>query len=543
MGLCSRRIKYEVNVKHISKVIKAGLYSMVTMAFISASPASKAVTVPEIFSNGTVLQRDVPVPVWGWAQSGEEVTVDFAGQILKAKADPEGRWTANLAPMPASKEPRTMKISGSIGNQKSEIGNILVGEVWLWAGQCETVMRHLPNTKNETDAANFPFIRYFRVMNKNSTLPLDEIKGSWILCDPRTATDFQVIPYHFAKRISKELDVPVGIIGTTWHHTRIDPWISPDGFRTVPELSEEIKFVNSLDPSSDEGKAKYQKWINEVKTWLSSAETSLQNKKAVRDFPEYPGQKNDFQMPSQIFNGMISPLASYALRGVIWDQGETNSGAPSIYFNKLKALINGWRAILKNDKLPFYIVQLPTYAYIDGKTDTSPAGSTGWAYLREVQMKAAAEIPAAMSAVTIDLGNSASMLPGSALRLADFALSNIYGGKIPCGTPTYKSHTIEENKIRIAFDKLLTKLTAGTMGPQGAFKETPGVKVKWFTVAGKDKVWQWADAVVDGKTVLVSSDKVPAPVAVRYAFTNSPEGPFLYTAEGQPVPPFRTDDW
>jgi sialate O-acetylesterase len=266
----------------------------------------------------------------------------------------------------------------------------------------------------------------------------------------------------------------------------------------------------------------------------------------TNDYPKLPDEPwlvgNEWQA-THLFNGKINPLVPYAMRGVLWYQGESNGGDGDIYYHKMNALISGWRQVWQEGDFPFYYVQLANYLHTDA---TKPEMGDGWAPLREAQLKSLA-IPHTGMAVIIDIGSAENIHPVNKLdvgkRLAAWALARDYAQKVECSGPLYKSCTLEGNKLRITFDHADSGLIVGEKQELAPVRALPQGKVKWISIAGADKKFYWADAVLDGSTLLVSSEQVPNPVAVRYAYAMNPEGANLYNKDGLPASPFRTDSW
>jgi sialate O-acetylesterase len=257
-----------------------------------------------------------------------------------------------------------------------------------------------------------------------------------------------------------------------------------------------------------------------------------------------PGPGPGVGEPTRLYNGMIAPVVPYAIRGALWYQGESNGGEGATYLHKMSALVGGWRQVWSEGDFPFYYVQLANFQQSD---PSKPAGGDGWANLREAQLKALV-IPNTGMAVIIDIGDAANVHPKDkqdvGKRLALWALAGTYGKKdLVFSGPLYKSHAIAGNKIRIAFDHVGGGLIVGEKRGLAPVAEVKDGKLKWFAIAGEDNVWHWADAVIDGPTVVVSSAEVANPVAVRYAFAMNPEGANLYNKEGLPASPFGMTDW
>ncbi|MFP6693909.1 MAG: sialate O-acetylesterase, partial [Pirellulales bacterium] len=281
--------------------MKKTLLSVVVVAvfvclILPATVAVAEVRLPNIFGNSMVLQRELPVPVWGWAESGQEVTVTLGEQTKKAKADQDGRWQVKLDALKANAEGRTLKVAG--GNT-IELKDILVGEVWICSGQSnmEWALGNSLNAQEEVSAANHPQIRLFNVPGHTTApLPRDACPGAWQLCQPNTARGFSAVGYFFGRRLQQELKVPIGLVGSNWGGTRIEPWTSPAGFRSVPELKAIADKVDAYDEKTKVGGGS----------------------------------------PSAIYNAMIHPLAPFAMRGAIWYQGESNGGEGESYYHKTR---------------------------------------------------------------------------------------------------------------------------------------------------------------------------------------------------------------
>ena len=519
-----------------------------------------AVRVPKLFGDGMVLQCDMAVPVWGWAKASEKVTVSFASQEKSATADKNGKWIVRLDAMPASQSPREMTVAGE---NTLTFKDVLVGEVWLCGGQSNMDMPVAGcclNFEAEKAAATHPSIRQIEVGRVNAVTPMDDLDASsdkWTACSPATVGHFTSTGYFFARDIAEALDVPVGLINDCWGGTCIERWMPPEGFRmeaSVPQIktigrpgagdfNAMARLVDSWDPTTDIGRETYGQYLVKLKKWIPTAEAALAAKRAPPPAPEPPEIGPPAGYPTCLFNGMIAPVIPYAIRGVIWYQGEANGDEGLSYFYKTKGLIGSWRQLWGEGDFPFYYVQLANCQRSPG---FQAPGGDGWAPLREAQLQSLA-IPNTGMAVTIDIGETENIHPKDkqdvGKRLALWALAKTYGKDLVFSGPLYKSHTVEGDKVRITFDYAGGGLIAGQKNGLEPVKEVPGGKLKWFAIAGQDQVWHWADAVIDGETVLVSSDKVPSPVAIRYAFAMNPEGANLYNKEGLPASPFRTDDW
>lgn len=459
--------------------------------------------LPSIFSDHMVLQRDKPVAVWGWAAPGEAVMVTFAGHSKTTVTDTNGHWSVLLDALPADKTPRELIVRG---DTTISIKNVLVGEVWICSGQSNMDMRlsQVTNAKDEIAAAtNMSAVRCFVVPRAGAALPQQDFLNArrWTEASPNTAGGYTAVGFFFARELSRTLDVPVGIVDSSMGGTQIERWIPSDGWEAVAEL-EELK----------------------------------------------RGEHD-----STLFNGMIAPLVAYGIRGVAWYQGESNMRDGDIYYHKMRALIGGWRQAWNQGDFPFYFAQLTGFANggaFGGSFETTPPeGNFGWSfpYLRETQVHVM-QIPHTGMAVTMDIGRAdkdqhASNKQDVGKRLALWALAKDYGQDVAYSGPVYRRHQVEGNTVRIFFDHAEPSLMVGIKDGLNPVKESPTGKLKWVAIAGEDKKWHWADAVIDGQTLLVSSEQVPRPVAVRYAFTMYVEGELLYNKAGLPASPFRTDQW
>ncbi|MCX6880344.1 MAG: hypothetical protein NTW21_42035 [Verrucomicrobia bacterium] len=563
---------------------KHGIYGAGVMLAISVT-AVQAVELPSILGSHMVMQRDLKAPVWGWAPAGRKITVEFAGQVKKATADAEGNWKIVLDPMPANSNPQVMSISESAepaaatarGPASVKLEDVLVGDNWLCSGQSNMVVDmsfgfgggeksrdedkvEIPEIaitkKHLMEVGSSPTLRFYRVSPEaTSDQPQGNCGGAWIVLTPESARKVSAVGFYFGHRLNQELKIPIGCMQSTRGNTRIEPWVSASGFRMVPELADISKGIDMFIPSTELGRKTQQESIQKVADWLTTAKAAAQAGKSLPRIPELPWPGNNDGTAAALYNGMIAPLVPFGIKGAIWYQGELNGGYPwdgsldrpegMTYFPKMQALIGGWRKDFGIGDFPFYFVQLPNYH----KPNPNPEGGDGWAKLREAQRKAL-EIPHTGMAVTIDIGiepDYNDIHPRNKFdvgeRLALLALAKDYGKKnLVCSGPLYKAMKVEDTKIRIAFDSTGSGLTAGKKeNVQPAVKDS--AKLKGFAITGEDKKWAWADAVIDGKTVVVSSPQVAKPVAVRYAFSTNPEGCNLYNNEGLPAAPFRTDEW
>lgn len=503
------------------------------------------VKLPFVFADNMILQREIEVPVWGWADEGEDITVTFAGQTVKAKAEPDGKWMLKLKAIPANTKAQDFTVTGK---NMIKLSNVLVGDVWICSGQSNMAfgVKGCLNRDEEIKNANYPMIRQINVSANYNIWPIEKVfNGRWYECSSTNVGSFKATAYFFAREVFKETGIPIGLISTNWGGTKIEPWTPFEGFRRIPELKDFYNDLKETYPTTPEGKIKFDEYVENMKKWITASKEVINKGNLPQLPPNLPGTisgKGDQQKPTFLYNAMVNPIKPYAIKGALWYQGEANGVEGDSYFYKMKALIEGWREVWGQGEFPFYYVQLPNFT----KVIKDPEGGKGWARIREAQAKALS-IPNTGMAITIDIGEERNIHPKNkqdvGKRLAALALSRLYGKDVVSSGPLYKEQKIEGNKIRISFDYAKGGLMAGTKNKLDPVKEVSANQIDWFAIAGKDKKWYWAKAKIEGETVVVSSDKVSAPVAVRYAFTPNPEGAKLYNKAGIPASPFRTDNW
>jgi sialate O-acetylesterase len=508
---------------------------MVVLAVWALSVSSFAeLRLATVFSEGMVLQRDQQVAVWGWTDPGADVVVSFAGQQKAVKAGTDGKFMVRLDKMKASAEPQPLVVKA--GADAVEVKNVLVGEVWLCSGQSnmQRMVEKAMNFDKEKAAANFPEIRMFTTVQTVSVEPLSDCEGSWIVCSPETVGALSAVAYFFGREIHQALDVPVGLMQSSWGGTCIEAWSPLESLADYPLAMK--TFAGYERGGKNFTLAAEEKRFAKVHgEWEAKAAVAKANGKPVPFEPRKRGNPRLHQnCPGNLYNAMIHPLVPYTMRGAIWYQGERNAktyaGAME-YRGLLENLVTRWRADWNND-FPFYAVQLVNYM----APQTKPVENTAWAYIRDSILKFHKEVPNVGIAVGIDVGEAKEIHPinkqAIGYRLAQQALAKTYGMDVVPGGPIYQSMVKDGGKIVVAFDDIGSGLVA-----QG------GAPLKRFAIAGADRKFVVAKAVIVGDTVVVSSDQVADPVAVRYAWASNPVGCNLFNKEGFPASPFRTDDW
>ena len=526
------------------------LTQITAIGLLLLAPAAQAkLSTAKIFSNHMVIQRDLASPVWGWDNPGTEVTVSFAGQQQKATTNEHGRWQVKLSPLPANATAQTMTITGAAGDTIT-YNNILIGDVWICSGQSnmEWSVKQSHNPQQEIAQANHPLIRVFDVQGHiiaNSPQDKLSIATSWQPCNPKSVTNFSAVGYYYGRELHKQSGVPIGLLGTNWGGTRVEPWTPPVGFRKQPELTALSKNIDAQLINTPAGKVAWTKYAQQVGQWSTAVQKSVAEGRNVPPAPASPGPRSHNE-PCSIYNAMVAPIVGYGVRGAIWYQGESNAGDGMAYLPKLKALVEGWREVWQqpNDfPFYFYVVKL---AQFHGHT-TNPEGGDGFARLRVAQDRIQ-ELPHTGVASAIDIGNDRDIHPKNkqdvGKRLARWALRDVYGKKdIVVTGPTFNEMKIEGNTVTISYDHVGGGLmVAKKKDPFQTVLATPEAKLASFAISGADEKWHWADAVIEGNTVKLSSPAVAQPVAVRYAYRGNPANANLYNKDGLPAIPFRTDN-
>ena len=484
------------------------------------------VKLPALFSHNMVLQQKVQTPVWGWADPGEAITVSIAGQTASSTAGHDGRWSVRLEPLSAG-GPFELTVSGK---NTLVVRDVLVGEVWLCSGQSNMAWSLVRSENGEQVAAEAtnPAIRLFQVKRGNGTEPQSDVIASWQACNPTTARDFSAVAYFFGRELQQNLDVPVGLIQASVGGTPAEAWTSRKSIESEPTVSPILdqweKIIADFDP------AEHEAFKQQLREWTKAVREGGQSQTAIKR-PKEPLGPSHPHRPANLYNSMVHPLAPFAIAGAIWYQGENNVPRAHQYRTLLPLMIRSWRSTWgQQDNLPFLIVQLPRYK----KPREQPVESD-WAELREAQFMTSRALPNVHVACTIDLGDATDIHPKNKLdvgnRLADVALGTVYGHDLVYSGPVLESVTIGGSEARLKF-----RHVGGGLIAKG------GETLKGFAMAGEDKRFVWADARIEGDSVIVTSDEIARPVAVRYAWGDNPPVS-LFNKEGLPALPFRTDDW
>jgi sialate O-acetylesterase len=489
--------------------------------FLVGAAASRAdVKLPALFTDNVVLQRDKPIAVWGWADNDEKVTVEFLGHSVSAEPK-DGKWKVLLAPGKAG-GPHTLKVSGK---NSISINNVLLGDVWVCSGQSNMefpLRASFQSQKDMTNAAN-PRIRLFTVPKLKKNEPADDVSSKWEECTPETVPGFSAVAYYFGRELQAFVKVPIGLIHTSWGGSPAEVWLREELLEENPLYKTDI--LNSYITQTKHFQEESAKWDEE------EAALKKEGKQMTRRRPT-PGWK-----PSELYNGMIAPLVQYSITGAIWYQGESNAGRAYQYRTLFADMISNWRIDFGQGDFPFLLVQLAPWD--KGKKRelaaiTEKPGDSDWAELREAQLLATKILPNVGMAVITDVGDKDDIHPTKkepvGYRLAMAARGIAYDQKITYSGPLYRELEIEGDKAIVSFDFV------------GKGLDAKGGKVQGFAIAGHDRKFYWADAVIKSNKVVVSSSQVPEPVAVRYGWADFPVVN-LVNKDGLPASPFRTDNF
>ena len=510
---------------------------LLALTLVATAPVHADVKLSGVFGDHMVLQQGRPIRLFGTAAPGEEVTAELAGKSASAKAGDDGRFRVELPAMDADGKALTLVVKGK---NTVQLTDVLLGEVWICSGQSnmEWSVGGSLNAKEEIAAADRPTIRLFNVPGHVAgPKPLTDARGHWQVCTPQTVGGFSAAGYFFGRELQEKLDVPIGLVGTNWGGTRIEPWTPPTGFEQVPSLKDYVESIRRSDPATPEGKANNRKYLAAVENWLQRAKESVEAGKPFGAPPRANLQPKGGA--THIYNGMVHALVPLSVRGAIWYQGESNAADGLRYELLTEALVKGWRSVFENDDISFYWVQLANFQ----APSDNPAGG-GWGPVREGQRRAL-RIPKTGMAVIIDIGEARNIHPKNkqdvGKRLALWALAKDYGKDVVYSGPLYKSMKVEGDTIRIAFDHVGGGLMAGKKEGLKPTVEVPGAKLTQFAIQAGDGTWHWADARIDGETVVVSAEGVKDPKHVRFGYQSNPVGINLYNKAGLPASPFTTE--
>jgi len=544
-------INTSINMKTILLII-----FLILQVHITLCQNNKQLILPSIVSNNMVLQQKSNVPIWGWAIENEEVKINasWLDNPIVVKADKNGRWEVKLPTNNAS----IRKYSISINSLKDTvtISSILFGEVWLASGQSNMTMplkgwgeQNIEGAEEAIKNSSNPEIRLFQVRQNATPAPLDDCEGLWVESNPVDVANFSATAYFFAEKLNRELGIPIGIIHSSWGGTKAQAWIKKENLLEMDDFNHEIKNLESdfsLFKEELVGFEKAMKYWGEFdkydptinySTYIKKKDKAVKKwKKEVKNCkcdvpPNYPKpilpKKFPQFMVTTLYNAMINPLLPFAIKGVIWYQGEGNSYNAEQYLSLFPLVINNWRKDWGQGSFPFYFVQIAPYPY-----EENEEGKWDKITLRDAQLQTMSNVENVGMVVTTDIGDTARVHPAQKRevgeRLALWALAKNYNRDVVCSGPIYKSMRIEKNKIRLFFDYAEIGL------------KSDGKNLTYFEIADKSKNYVKAEAQIDGSTVIVSNPKISNPKYVRFGWEHTAQ-PNLFNSVGLPASPFKTD--
>ncbi|MCX5659372.1 MAG: sialate O-acetylesterase [Planctomycetota bacterium] len=537
------------SVGRLSRVSRAcRVLTAFAVAAVASAPARADVKLHELFTDHMVLQRGIKAPVWGTASPGEKINIVVGDEMdLRAAsgtAGPDGAWRIDLPVMEAG-GPFEVTISGK---NKVVLQDVLVGDVWICSGQSnmEFGLQGASSGADAIKSATLPKLRLFTVVKRVSGQPCKDLLApgpigdkkvalSWAVSTPESARGFSAVGFFFGRQLQADLEVPIGLIHTSWGGTPAEAWTSDEGLKSHPALS---NFIEGQQAAWAKFMADVDAFPKRAAEW---AEKVKESEKTAKVFPPPPTAPADPRgggpgSPSTLYNGMIAPLLPFAIKGAIWYQGESNAGdfGRAVQYGKLfPAMITDWRKQWGQGDFPFFFVQLANWQAPIAEPVDQP-----WAFLRESQLQTLS-LPKTGMASAIDIGDTADIHPRDketvGRRLALAARAVAYGQKIVYSGPIYESMAVERSKIRLKF----RHVGGGLVGLTGA-GTGEAAPLRAFSIAGKDGKFVWAKAEIEGETVVVSAEDVKEPTAARYDWAANPNGN-LYNKEGLPASPFRTD--
>ena len=493
------------------------------LGLLAALPLGAAVRTPAVFGDSMVLQRNRPLPVWGWAEPGEAVKVTLGESTAETVADASGRWRVTL---PARPEGGPCELTVA-GENTLRFKDVMIGEVWLCSGQSNMAWRLNQSEGAEQairDSAN-PRLRLFQVERHWGQVAPEQGTGRWRVSSPESSGTFSGVGYFFGRRLAAELEVTVGLIDVSWGGTRIEPWISPAELGNYPQLAELNRQAQLFDPASAAHRERLEQWLAACETYNAAVKEALARKSPPPLPPKFPAElrcasRDDVGM---LFRWMIRPLTPLAVGGTIWYQGEANRLDGPVYAEKLKALASGWRREFASPEMPFYLVQLAPFAYA---RQNPVALASVWA----AQSRAAREIPNAGMAVINDVGNLRDIHPVKKRpvgeRLAGLALRRTFGREVPAEFPEPESWKAEGGEAVVTFRNAAKLATRDGRAPD------------WFELCDNRGIWHAAAARLDGCRVILSAPDAPEPKAVRFAWSLVAE-PNLVNEHGLPAGIFQ----
>jgi len=499
---------------------------------LSAGQAMAQLSMPSVFGDHMVLQAGKNVKLWGQAAPAAVVEASYGDVSMQVRADTNGTWSLSLPALPASAEGAELTVSD--GQQTLRFENVLVGEVWFASGQ-SNMQRNLSQigAKETIATADYPNIRFYQAQRTAMPTPQPDVVGQWTVSSPATAAKYSAVAYYFAKKLHAELNVPVAIVEAAWGGKPVEAFTRREALLAIPEGSGMMEQQDAAIAAYSEAEvrrtheAALEEHARKLAEWKAQPEDQREGREPRKPrMTQNPG--NNSSKPATIWNGMIQPLAGYTMRGAIWYQGESNRRHPDAYGALFSAMILDWRAQWGDD-FRFLWVQLANFT----APVQEPGTNNGWAVVQEHQRRTLT-LPKTGMAVINDIGDAKDIHPRNKLdvgeRLARWALADDYGKEVLKSGPLYQHHEISGDTVKVTFDFV-----------GGGLKSRDGKALQRFEILDDAGQWHWAQAVIEGESVLVSHPEVKYPAAVRYAWAANPEGANLVNSEGLPASLFTTE--
>ncbi len=500
---------------------------LIALLCLTSALSYARIELPAIISPNMILQQNTTIKLWGKSTLSGDVLIqcNWEKDTHTVVCNNDGKWNVSIK-TPAAGGPYKITISDK--DDKIEINQVMIGEVWFCSGQSNMefpmgtsdIYWHtgVLNYETEIKEATYPDIRLFTVKKQTAEKPVDTCRGAWVTCTPESVSSFSAVAYYFGRRLYQQLKVPIGLINSSWGGTPAESWTR----REILENDTAYKCIfDNYQHLLDAYPEAYNKYLVELEKWKRDVEQGIITGTDAKRPPREPIGPLHHKTPSVLYNGMVAPIIPYTIKGVIWYQGESNANNPSLYARLFPDMIKNWRDDWQQGNFPFYFVQIAAHS------NQNPL-------IREAQLKTMKSVPNTGMVVTLDVGDSLDIHPRDKKtvgeRLALWALSQTYNiPGITYSGPVYKSMTIEDNSVRIYFDYVGSGLAAKNN------------KLSLFEIAGDDRVFVNANARIENNTIVVSADMVKHPVAVRYAWKNYMI-PDLFNKEGLPASSFRTND-
>jgi len=509
-----------------------------------------AVEPADALGDHMVLQRDKPVPIWGTAEPGEKVTVRFAGRSKTTVADEKGRWIVRLDPMSVNARPQELTIEGR--SDKVTLTDILIGDVWIAGGQSNMGRAVNASWRPEDFSLDHPKIRYLKVVSGGKKYPSTEltprihpprgtpvsVDNAWNVCEGDITLECAAVGFFFAQRVHEETGVPQGLLWNAWGGSVVREWIPQPGWWLRPEIEEDARKIDSWYPNTEIGRAAQKQRVEEIAQWCKDA------REAIERGDPFPFPQPKLPAPDDgggrgrgttiLYNGRLHPLVPYAVKGILWYQGESDYGN-RLYRPMIESMVGAWRELFcspdeRPENLPFYFVQMQR------------CGSYMSPDVRDFQYQSYFTIENAGMAVLLDL--DIQLHPWNKFdagrRLARWSLVRDYGKKLDYSGPIYKSHRTESDRVVVEFEHARGGLFIGQKEKLDPVERLPDGVLVNLEITTDGRTWVPAKSKIEGERLVVWADGLKSPTDVRYCWKSIADGPFIYNAAALPAGQFNT---